>query len=123
MTQKSIVFSAVVRRFHVYKMSWQPEEGEILEYLHEENNPDDVFSIKLCKSNNAQNMAGHLPMEISRITKLMLQRDARAQATVSGKYYRRSPLIEDGLEVPYLVTVTMSGSIVNHLLIARMKSC
>ena len=66
-------------------------------------------------------MVGHLPMEISRITKFILQRDARAQATVTGKHYRRSPLIQGGLEVPCLVTVTMPGSIMNHLLKARYE--
>ena len=35
-------------------MSWKPEEAEILESLIEENNPYDDFSIKVCKSNNAQ---------------------------------------------------------------------
>ena len=119
--QKSMVFSAAVRGFHVYKMSWKPEEGEILECLYEENNPYDVFSIKVCKSNNAQSVVGHLPMEISRITKFILQRDARAQATVTGKHYRRSPLIQGGLEVPCLVTVTMPRSIMNHLLIAQYE--
>ena len=102
-------------------MSWKPKEGEILECLHKENNPYDVFPIKVCKSNNAQNVVGHLPMEISRITKFIPQRGARVQATVSGKHYRRSPLIQGGLEVPCLVTVTMPGSIINHLLIARYE--
>ena len=68
MTQKSIVFSVAVRGRHVYKMSWKPQEGKILECLYEENNPYDVSSIKVCKSNNRQSVVGHLPMEISRIT-------------------------------------------------------
>ena len=102
-------------------MSWKPEEREILECLHEENNPYDVFSIKVCKSNNTQSVVRHRPVEISRITKFILQRYARVQATVTGKHYRRSPLIQGGLEVPCLVTVTMSGSIMNHLLIARYE--
>ena len=119
MTQKSIVFSAAVRGFHVYKMSWKPEEEEILESLHEENNPYDVFSIKVCKSNNVRSAVGHLPMEISRITKFILQRGARVQRMVIGKHYRLSSLIQGGFEVPCLVTVTMPGSIMNHLLIAR----
>ena len=72
MTQKNIVFSWVVREFHAYKMSWKPEEGEILECLHEENNPHDAFSIIVYKSNNAQSVVGHLPMGISRITKFIL---------------------------------------------------
>ena len=102
-------------------MSWKPEEEEILECLHEENNPYDVFSIKVCKSHNAQSMVGHLPLEMSRITKFIPQRGARVQATVTGKHYRRSPLIQGGLEVLCFVTVTMPGSIMNHILIARYE--
>ena len=64
---------------------------------------------------------GILPMEVSRITKFILQRGARVQATVNGKHYRRSPLIQGGLEVPCLVTVTMPRSIMNHLLIAQYE--
>ena len=63
-------------------------------------------------------MVGHLSMEISRITKFVLQRGARVQAMVNGRHYRRSSLIQGGLEVPCLVTVTMPGGIMNHLLIA-----
>ena len=101
MTQKSIVFSAAVRAFYIYKMSWKPEEGEMLEYLHEENSPYNVFFIKVCKSNNAQSVVRHLPMEISRITKFILQRGARVQATITGKYYRCSPLIQ--MDLKFLV--------------------
>ena len=100
-------------------MNWKPGKGEILECLHEENNPYDVFSIKVCKSNNVRSAVGHLPMEISRITKFILQRGARVQRMVIGKHYRLSSLIQGGFEVPCLVTVTMPGSIMNHLLIAR----
>ena len=64
---------------------------------------------------------GHLPMEISRITKFILQRGARLQATVTRKHYRRSFLIQRGLEVPCLVTVKMPGNTMNHLLIARYE--
>ena len=57
----------------------------------------DIFSINVCRSNNVQSVVGHLPMEISRITTLILQRDARVQATVTGKHYQRSPPFHGGL--------------------------
>ena len=41
-------------------------------------------------------------------------------AKVCGKHYRRSPLIHGGLEVPCQVTVSMPGSIVNHLLLREL---
>ena len=46
---KNIVFSAAVRGFHIYKSIWQPIEGELMDCLHEEDNPHDVFSIKVFK--------------------------------------------------------------------------
>ena len=67
-------------------------------------------------------MAEHLPMTISRITKFILQKGAGVQATVTGKPYRLSPLIQGGLEVPCPVTVTVPGSIMNHLLIGRYET-
>ena len=60
-------------------------------------------------------------MEISRIIEFILQRGARVLATVTGKHYPRIPLIQGGLQVPCLVTVTMPGSIMNHLSIARYE--
>ena len=122
MTQKSIVFSTAVKGIHVCKINWKPEEGEILECIHDENNAYDAFSIKVCKSNNAQSAVGHLPMEISRITKFILQRGAIVKAMVTGKCYRRSPLIQGGLQVPCLLTVAKPGSIMNHLLIAHYEN-
>ena len=64
---------------------------------------------------------GHLPMEISRITKFILQRGARVQATVTGKHCRHSALIQGVLEVPCLATVAMPGGKMNHLLTARYE--
>ena len=81
-----------------------------------------IWNWRVYKSNNAQSVVGHLPMEISRITKFILQKGAGVQATVTGKPYRVSPLIQGGLEVPCLVTVTVPGSIMNHLLIARYET-
>ena len=68
-------------------MSWKLEEGETPKCLPEENHAYDVFSIKVCKSNNVQSVVEHLPMEIARITKFILQRGATVQATVTGKHY------------------------------------
>ena len=79
------------------------------------------FQLKYANQMTHKVWWGILPMEVSRITKFILQRGARVQATVNGKHYRRSPLIQGGLEVPCLVTVTMPRSIMNHLLIAQYE--
>ena len=60
---------AAVRGFHVYQASWKPENREVLQCMHEKNNPYDMFSIKVCKLNSDE-IVGHLPMKISRIPSL-----------------------------------------------------
>ena len=67
-------------------------------------------------------IVGHLPMEISRITKFILDRGAVCTIKIRGKHYRRSPLVQGGLEIPCDVTISMIGSVVSHLLLAKYES-
>ena len=53
------------------------------------------------------NIIGHLPMEILRITKFLLDRGARIEATLRSTYCRRSPLVQGGLEITCTVKVSM----------------
>ena len=72
-----------------------------------------MFAIKKCKSNGQ--IVGHLPREVSRVTKFLLYRGAVVQATLSTKHYRRSPLVQGGLKnackVKMPVSVKMPGTI------------
>ena len=121
MANKNIYFSAAARGFHVYQASWKPENGEVLQCMHEKNNPYDMFSMKVCKLNSDE-IVGHLPMEISRITKFIEDRGAKISLKIRGRHYRRSPLIQGGLEVPCDITITMVRSVVNHLLLTRYEA-
>ena len=62
---------------------------------------------------------GHLPREISRPTKYLLDRGATVKAVMICSYYCCSPLFQGGLEIPSSVTVSMPGTIRNHLLLDR----
>ena len=66
-----LTVQSAVCGFHVYKAIWQPEEDEKLMCEHEENNKYDLFAIKVCRPLDRK-IAGHLPIEISRITRLSL---------------------------------------------------
>ena len=55
---------AAVRGFHVYKTTWKHQDGELLKCTHEEDNPHDIFSMKVCRPDSDE-IVGHLPMEIS----------------------------------------------------------
>ena len=119
---KNIIISAAARVFHVYRASWKPKEDELLECSHEKDNPYDSFSIKVFKPDSPAEIVGHLPMEISRITKFIIDRGAQVAVKIRGRHYRRSPLVQGGLEVPCEIKITMVGSIINHHLLVRYES-
>ena len=114
-TQKKCQFSSAVRGFHHYRNTWFPEESEVLYFCHVFKNS--MFAIKKCKSNGQ--IVGHLPRKISRVIKFLLDRGAVVQATLSTTHYRRSPLVQVGLEIACKVSVKMPGTIKNHLLMDR----
>ena len=84
---------------------------------HGLENAFDLFAIKICKSEGQ--IVGHLPMEIARVTKFLLDRGAVIIATLNTTNYRRSPLVQGGLEIACKVTVRMPGTIKNHMLMDR----
>ena len=81
----------------------------------------DIFSMKVCKPDSDE-VVRHLPIEISRITKFTVDRGAKCTLKIRGIHYRRSPLVQGGLDVLCKVTITMIGSVVNHLLLTRYES-
>lgn len=66
------------------------------------------------KAYNAEGkIVGHLPMELSRITKFLMDRGATLTATLKTTYYRISPLMQGGLELPCSVDVYMKSSTIS----------
>ena len=115
--RKNIEFTAAICGYHSYKRYWQPEDAERLECLHEVENLFDVFAIKTVNSDKV--ITGHLPREISRVTKLLLDRGAVAYAELTSTHYRRSPVVQGGLEIPCKITVKLHGTVKNHMLLGR----
>ena len=76
--KKYIEFTAAIRGYHFYKRYWQPKEAERSECLHQVGNPIDVFAIEAVNSDKV--ITGHLPREISRVTRFLLDRGAVAYA-------------------------------------------
>jgi len=60
-------------------------------------------------------------MEISRVTKFLLDRGAKITATLRSTNYRRSPLVQGGLEIPCSVKVMMMPTQLNKRLVNRYK--
>ena len=106
---RSFEFTAAIRGYHVYQKFQQPELNETLVCIHERGNELDAFSVKTVRAlDNAT--VGHLPREICRPKKYLLDRGATVKAVITCSYYRRSPLFQGGLEIPCSVTVSMPGT-------------
>ena len=101
-------FDSAIRGFHFYKRYWNPTPQEELFCHHEEENAFDVFAIKTTNKDGV--IRGHLPREISRVTKFLLDRGARMTAILTSVNYRRSPLVQGGLEIPCRVKITMANT-------------
>ena len=117
---KYFQFSTAVRGFHYYRKSWTSEPKQTLNCFHEEGNTFDRIAIKVCKKDKSEIM-GHLPMGISRVTRFLLDRGANVSAKLTSTYYRRLPLTQGGIEIPCVVTVSMSGTVISQLLMERYK--
>ena len=85
---------------------------------HEKDNPYDSFSTKVFKPDSPAEIVGHLSMEISRITKFIIDRGAQVAVKIRGRHYRRSPVVQGKLEVPCEIKIMM----VNHHLLVRYES-
>ena len=60
-------------------------------------------------------------MEISRVTKFLLDRGANVSAKLTSTHYRRSPLVQGGIEISCVVTVSMPSTVINQQLMERYK--
>ena len=108
-------FTAAIRGFHIYQKVWQPELNDTIVCIHERGSEFDAFSVKTVRADDNA-IVGHLPREISRPTKYLLDRGAIVKAIITCSYYRRFPLFLGGLEIPCMVTVSTPETIRNLLL-------
>ena len=76
---------------------------------NEFGNVYDRFAIKVQTPDST--IVGHLPMELSRVTKFLMDRGAVVVAEVTSRQQRPSPIAQGGgVEIPCNVTVTTFGN-------------
>ncbi len=99
------------RGYHVYRTIWTPTLGETMATIHESGNPHDCYAIAARKylpgTGLLESTVGHLPKEISRITRFIMMYGAIVTVKVVDTHHRRSPLVQGGLEIPIEVTISM----------------
>ena len=106
--ERVLSLQAAVRGFHVYKAIWESKDSEVLACSHKENNPH-PFAIKTCQLDSGK-IVGHLPVELSRISKFILDRGAKIEVKLRETHYRRSPLVQGGLENPCYLIIRMPNT-------------
>ena len=113
-TDLSLSFLCGLRGYHEYRALWTPTLHEVLPTIHESGNPFDRYAIAARKSLlgtlAVESTVGHLPREISRLTRFIMLHGAIVVIKVTDTHHRRSPLVQGGLEIPVQVTVKMDYS-------------
>ena len=79
--EKIFEFTAAVRGFHYYGRFWVPKPSQKLNCFYEPDNPFDEFAIKVCEEGH-EVPVGHLPRELSRATKFLIDRGANITVTL-----------------------------------------
>ena len=113
-------FENAVRGYHYYRKYWSSKEHETLNCYHEPGNPFDIFAIKTCSHGSLQPV-GHLPREISRLTKFILDRGPEGKAKLTSNQYRCSPITQRRLEIPCTVNIKIPATILNRNLLKRYE--
>lgn len=110
-------YAAAVRGFHYYQRFWRPKENEELDCIHEPDNVFDRFAIKTV--NKDGDTVGHLPKELSRVTKYFLDRGFTMKCKLTSNHYRRSPLVQGGLEIKCEVMINARPTLLQAKLTTR----
>ena len=117
-------FLCGLRGYHEYRSLWTPSLHEVLQAIHEPGNRYDPYAIACVKKLPGriyESVVGHLPKEVSRITRFIILHGTRVSAKVVDIQYRRSPLVQGGLEVPIEVTVKMDLTETNEQSIKKYE--
>ena len=117
--EKQVDCNIAVRGFHYYRKIWKPKSGEKLYCMFEVDNPFDIFAIKTCKEDGT--IVGHLPREISRVAKFILDRGASITAELISDKYRRSPLVQGEIEIESKIVVKMIGTLKNMEILTKFS--
>ena len=92
--------------------------------IHERNIDHDRYAIAATKrlpGRLSDSVVEHLPREISRYTRFLISRGGKVKVTVADSKFRRSPLIQGGLEIPVTVCIEIHYTSKNVSMLERYK--
>ncbi len=94
--RETFLFDSEVRGHHIYKSTWTPVFGEILHTEHDIMNSFDPFAVATTQHGQ---IVGHMPKEISRVSRFFLQHGGSITCEVT-RPRKRSGNSDKGLVVP-----------------------
>ena len=109
-------FSNGLRGFHVYSNIWKPKLNEKINITHERGNmydPNAMAGKTMLPGTLEASIVGHIPKEISRYTRYIVEDGASVDAFVLATHHRPSPLIQGGLEIQIKLVVKLTDNKVN----------
>ena len=118
----SLMFLSGLRGYHEYRAVWTSQLNEVLPTIHERTNPHDCYAIAARKRLTGcigESTVGHLPKEISRVTRFIMLYGAVVTVKVLDTHHRRSPLVQGGLEIPIQIIVKMKCNSQNKNALSR----
>ena len=92
----SLMFLSGLRGYHEYRAVWTPQLNEVLPTIHERTNPHDRYAIAARKRLTGcigESTVGHLPKEISQVTRFIMLYGAVVTVKVLDTHHR-SPLVQ-----------------------------
>ena len=116
---KTFEYATALRGHDYFKTIWQPKENEVLVFQFENGNSYDMFVIMSC--HQRETMVAHLPREVSRTTRFIIDRGATVSVMLTGTHYRRSRLVKGELDTTCKISVSIRGTCLNLLLLERYK--
>ena len=123
MAFESVEYQCAVRGYQVYKSVWEPKESEMVSCSHEVNNIYDMFAVKTClrDENGKEQIIEDLPLELSVFTKYFLDCGAIVTVKSFSTHYRRSVLVQGGLEIHCMVKAKMIATEKNKRYLELVK--
>ena len=117
-------FSCGLRGFHVYCNIWKPKLNEKINITHERGNmydPNAIAGKIMLPGTLVASIVGHIPKEISRCIRYIVEHGASVDAFVLATHHRPSPLIQGGLEIPIKLVVKLTDNEVNSAKLQKYR--
>jgi hypothetical protein len=106
-------YDSCVRGYHVYQSIWIAIPGQMFSCEIEEGNTKDRYAVSIVRSGTG--VIGHIPRKISAACSIFIRRGGSIFCKVTGNRRYSHDLVQEGLEVPCVLTFKGIDTEINKL--------